>query len=140
MPISPNTYATVAQVEIMVGDIVPNRTFSVTTTPTLSQVETLLDLTASELNRELRAAGYTAPLSTGTDPIEHNWLTYINMSGASAQVLQSFPMVAITLDSEDAGNNRAQNLQRVFDRGLTTIQEQRLDAERVRGRLGGVYL
>lgn len=138
MAISANTYATVAMVQIMVGDIVPNRTFSITTIPTLSQVETILDQTAGEMNRALQAMSYTAPIST-SETISFEWAQSINTAGASARILMTFPIEAIALDNPEVGNNRAQNLQRIFDRGILVIEEEKLAAPKTVSKIGRVF-
>lgn len=120
------------------GDVVVSRSFTTTTVPTLDQVCLILDQTATELNRELDAAGYSAPVSTG-DIIATEWLRNINEMGAAALVLGTLPITAITPESEDAGANRGQLYQGFYNRALTTIQEQRLRASRRRQRLGAVF-
>jgi len=139
MATSSDSYGTTTGVERLIGDIFVSRTISSTTVPTLAQVELSIDDIASEMNRELLATGFIAPVSTTVNPIEARWLESINNYGAAAIILGSIPMTAIAPGSEDAGTNRMEMYQVFFNRALTSIRDNRFTAARVRGRLGAVF-
>jgi len=139
MATSSNTYGTSTGIERLVGDIVLSRTFTTTTVPTSAQVDLFLDQTAADLNVTLAGAGYTAPVSTSSDPITHRWLESVNEMGAAALILGSIPMTAIAPGVEDAGSNRMEMFQAQFNRALTRIEEQKISAARGRSRLGAVF-
>lgn len=138
MAVNARSYTTVSLVQIMIGDVVEARTFTATTVPSLEQVEQVIDFTAADLNRELAAAQYTVPVSTG-DVDTRLWLQGINGYGAAAQIIRTVPSVAITLDQEDAANNRAQSYQRLFDRALQQIRDEKLAASKSVTVLGQVF-
>lgn len=138
MPTSTNTYGESTGVERLIGDIVVSRTFSTTTIPTLGQVELELDAVASSLNVELMAAGYSAPVSTGS-PITRRWLQAINEKGAAASLLGTLPSVAFSPESDDAGTNRMAMYESEFKAALERIRDQRIVASRGTSRLGRVF-
>lgn len=139
MATSSNSYGTSTGIERLIGDIVVSRSFTTTTVPTLEQVELVVDDMAAELNRELSAAGYSVPVSTGANPNEALWLKGINEKGAAAVLLGTIPLTAIVPGGEDAGSNRMEMYQHMFNAALTTIKENRIRAGRIRGRLGAVH-
>ncbi len=139
MATSTNSYASVDHVESLIGDMVAERQFSVSSIPTRTQVEQIIDTVAAEINVALAAASYSAPLSTSSDPITYKWLESVNAWGVAAQVISTVPAIAITLDQEDAANNRAQSYQRLYDRALKRIDDQKISASRATSRLGRVY-
>jgi hypothetical protein len=136
---SSNSYASVAQIETHIGDLVLSRTFSSTTVPTSTSVEAMIDFIAADMNRALGAAGYTAPISSGTNSIEKSWAEFINAMGTSALIIRTVPSMAIALDVEDAADNRAQSYQRLYDRGIKQIEENKIAAARSRGRMTRVF-
>ena len=139
MATSSDSYGTSTGVERLIGDIFVSRSITTTTVPTLSQVELAIDDIASELNRELAAAGFQVPVSTTANPMEARWLESINNKGAAADILSYIPMTAISPGSEDAGSNRMELYQFQMNKALTAIIENRFTAARTRGRLGAVY-
>ena len=140
MATSTNTYGTSTGIENLIGDMVLSRAFTTTTFPTLLQVERQLDLTAANLNRELQAAGFAVPVSTGaSDDIARQWLVGVNEMGACAKLLAMLPMTAIAPDIEDGGANRMEFFQAEYNRALKDIRDNRLVATRARGRLSAVF-
>ena len=91
MAVDTNTYAEHEDVERLIGDIVLNRTFDATTTPTLDQVEAELDNAAADLNRELDQVGYTVPVSETDNPTAYKFLKAANAYGAAAVLLSTVP-------------------------------------------------
>ena len=140
MTVSTNSYGFSTGVEGLIGDLVVSRAFTTTTIPTLLQVERQIDLVAANLNRELQAAGFAVPVSTGaSDDIARQWLVGINEMGASARLLAMLPMTAIAPDIEDGGANRMAFFQSEYIKALRDIRDNRLVATRARGRLSAVF-
>ena len=103
MAVGTYTYGTVAGVEQRVGWVVDDRTFATGTTPTLTEVEGILDQVASEIHRALAESGY--PVSTKTTvttdaPRAATWLTSLNEDGAASRVMMMSPYEAMP-DSEN---------------------------------------
>jgi hypothetical protein len=138
MPLSTNTYGTSTGLERLIGDVVVSRAITATSIPSLTYVEGMLDQTAAELNRELKASGYSVPVSTG-DVINRPWLAGVNEYGAAALVLGSMPMAAFASGAAGAGRNRLEMFQGFFNAALLSIRENRVAADRSRGRLGAVF-
>lgn len=139
MAVSNNTYGSVLAIERMVGDIVLDRDFTTTSVPTTAQVEQILDDVAADMNRSLLASNYAAPISTG-DSINRSWAVSINNYGAAALVLATIPQHAMTPGQEALGAARIQMYQALYDRGITSIEDNKLDAGRNRrSRLGAIY-
>ena len=131
MAVDANTYGTVARVEARVGDLVSGRTFSVSTTPTLAQVEEVLDDMASRLNMELRANGYTVPVAnSGADVEAFAYLRGANSAGAAATVLNMLPGIALDPDGADENSNRRSGLWAEFKAALKYINSGALPATR----------
>ncbi len=138
MTVAANSYGTATGIERLVGDVFVSRTISSTTIPSLTYVEGMIDQTAADLNRELAAAGYATPISTGQADA-YAWARSINEQGAAALVLGSMPMTSISPGREDAGNNRLALFSAAFNKALSDIKDHRLVATRSRGRLGAVF-
>lgn len=120
------TYGTVARVEALVGDVVASRTFAAGTTPKLSQVEQLLDDSASELHAALADGGW--PIQTLTNltinaPRAVGWLAQLNAFGACALVLQSLPYEAQASALPDAPPSRGNWFRKRFEDGLDRIRK-----------------
>ena len=139
MATSSDSYGTSTGVERLIGDIFVSRAVTTTTVPTLAQVELAIDDAASELNRELAAAGFQVPVSTTVNPMEARWLEGINNKGAAADILSYIPMTAIVPGGEDAGSNRMELYQFQMNKALTAIIDHRFTAARSRGRLGATF-
>lgn len=94
MTVGTYTYGTTDGLHRKVGWVIPSRAaFGVSTTPTLTQAEAILDEVAAEIHAALAEAGY--PVSTKTvvaaaAPRAAAWLTGLNEAGASAVVLAGF--------------------------------------------------
>jgi len=138
MVISSNSYGNTTGLERLIGDMFVSRTITSTTVPTTLQVDLTIDDIGAEINVALAANGYTAPLSTADNPIEHRYLESINNYGAAAMLLGSIPMTAIAPGLEDAGTNRMEMYQAFFNRGITKINDKKLKASKSRGRLAAV--
>ncbi len=125
MAVGDSTYGTVARVQALVGDVVASRTFGTTTVPTLVQVESFLDDTASEMHAAMAEGGYIALTATAlgtTAPRAANYLALLNSYGAAALVLQSKPYEAQTAEIPDAPPTRAGWFRKRFQDGLTQIK------------------
>lgn len=135
MAVGANTYGTVIKVQARVGDISDeSRVFSVTTTPTLAQVEGFLDEIAAEMNVRLNNAGYTVPVAVGDDPIPHAYLVYVNVMGASVLILDSLPSEASsTIEAEGVPQGRKQHFQQAYLAALKLIDSEKLGATRAAG-------
>ena len=139
MVTSSDSYGNSTGIERLIGDLWVSRTLSSTTIPTSDQVDLAIDDIGSELNIHLSGAGYTVPVSTGSDPITHRWLESMNNQGAAANVLGMIPMTAIAPISEDAGSNRMQMYIGFYNRGLTMIDEQKIRSARINERVAIVF-
>jgi len=140
MATSTNTYGTSTGIERMVGDLFQDRTLSTSSVPTALQVDRILDEIASDMNRALRAAGYSAPISTGaSDLIERDWAKTVNEYGAASRVLLTMPLTSFAPGAEDAGSNRAQTYQFLFQQGMDAIKNLELRAPKSQGRLANVF-
>lgn len=129
MAVGANSYGTVAKVEAMVGDLVASRTFAVSTTPTLAQVESFIDERASELNVALAYSGYTVPVDSDNDPTTHEWLAYINSVGASLSVLSALPAMSWAEPGEEIpSQGRRQYYENIWRSAIKRIESQRLSA------------
>jgi hypothetical protein len=66
MPLSSNSYGTVAGTAAYCGHMLTGGTFTASTKPTLTQVEGFLDQMSARLNGWLAQAGYNYPISNST--------------------------------------------------------------------------
>ena len=137
MTVEANTYAEHEDVERLIGDIVEDRTFETTTTPSLAQVETELDNAAADLNRELDQIGYTVPVSEADYATAYAYLKAANAYGAAAVLLSTIPAETFdpTEDVEATTPTRAQAYANKFKSALKAIRENRLRAGRRTRRL-----
>lgn len=137
MSVGSNTYGSVAGVEKLVGDLVSSRTFSGSTVPTTTQVESVLDDIAMDLNRELEASGYTVPCDSTSYPTAYGFLTAANNFGAAAVILGMLPTGAYNPeeDIETGGTTRQETYSRRFNHALSVIAKNRLKAGRDRLRM-----
>ncbi len=131
MTVGANSYGTVAKVQARVGDLVSGRVFSTGTQPKLAEVELLIDDVASRINMELRAQGYTVPVTnTGSNVEAYAYLSYANSAGAAALVLKVLPGVVLDPDSEDENMNRRVSLWAELKAALQYIKHGDLPATR----------
>ena len=130
MAVGANTYGSVEGVERLVGDAVEGRSFSGSTVPTTTQVEAELDAVASDLNRELEAAGYTVPVDSSDYPTAYEFLTAANNYGAAARVLGIMPTGSYNPGIEEMGPNRAQMYEHHLKHALKMITKGKLKAGR----------
>jgi hypothetical protein len=79
-------YCTISDVQIFAAKF----PLSTSTTPTSTQVETLIDLVAAQIDSVLLSKGYTVPVTTPTEFV--NSLRLLNAQGAEAMALMAqFP-------------------------------------------------
>ena len=144
MAVGANTYGAVTGVQARVGDLVPSRAFSGSTTPTTTQVELFLDDVASEMNALMEGAGYTIPLVAGTNPSAYAWAASANEAGASVMVLDTHPDVSYDPDNPSPQASRKSSYAAIYKRFLTAISEGTFKADRDTTKLGrftvGSYL
>lgn len=140
MAVDANTYGSVAGVEKLVGDIVASRTFSASTVPTTTQVETILDDIAAEINSLLDTIGYTAKISSSGFPLAYNYVVAGNNYGAASVVLKTIPgQGSLGPEGEELGNVRANMYQSQLNRCLERIRKRELRAGMRAGRLANVF-
>lgn len=141
MTVGANTYAEREDVERLIGDIVPSRTFTESTTPSLAQAEAELDNVAAEINAELDAAGYTVPISETGYPVAYKAAGAANAYGAAARLLSTSPAEAFDADEQivETGENRPQQYEKLLNRFLKRIREYRLRAGYRKGRLSRAF-
>jgi len=141
MTVGANTYAEHEDVERLIGDIVEEREFTLTTAPTLAQVEAELDNAALDLNRELDQVGYTVPVNETDYPTAFGYLKAANAYGAAAVLLSTVPANSYNPDEEveGTGETRATTYGNKFKSALKAIRENRLRAGRRVGRLANVF-
>jgi hypothetical protein len=141
MTVGANTYGEIAGLQRLIGDIVANRTFAVGTTPSLVQAETELDNVAAEINAELDVQGYTVPISATDYPTARAAAKAANEYGAAARLLSTIPSEAYDPAEEvvDTGESRPQQYEKLLNRFLARIKNNRLRAGRRVGRLSRVF-
>jgi len=131
MAVDADSYATVALVQGLIGDLVPSRTFTTGTSPTLAEVEGFIDNVADELNAILGANSYTNPVVQATDSKAYGLLILANTVGACALILTSMPTGSFTdLEIETLSSTRYQSFVGRYKKVLKMIQERKLDATR----------
>ena len=130
MAVGTNTYGDHEDVERLIGDIVASRTFTDSTTPTITQVEAELDNVAAEINAALDVMGYTVPVSSTDYPTAYAFLTAANNYGAAARILGTIPTEAYNPDEQmvDIGMSRAEMYERHLKNALAWIWSRRLRA------------
>lgn len=141
MSVGANTYGTVADIQRLIGDIVPDRTFSGSTTPTTTQVEAELDNVAAEINAALDVAGYTVPISSGDYPTAYAAAKAANNYGAAARLLSTMPQETYDPDEQvvDTGESRPQQYEKLLNRFIKRIGEYKIRAGYRKGRLSRMY-
>ena len=141
MTILINTYGTVAGIERLIGDIVPSRTFGVSTVPSTTQAEAELDNVAAEINAELDVQGYTVPVDVTNYPTAYAAAKAANEYGAAARLLSTIPSEAYNPDEEvvDTGESRPQQYEKLLNRFIKRIRGRFLRAGMRQGRLSRVY-
>ncbi len=141
MAVGANTYGEVAGLQRLIGDIVASRTFAVGTVPSLVQAEAELDNVAAEINAELDVQGYTVPIDAVNYPTARAAAKAANEYGAAARLLSTIP--SETYDPaeqvEETGESRPQQYEKLLNRFLNRIKNNRLRAGRRVGRLSRVF-
>ena len=140
MVVEANTYAEHEDVERLIGDIVEDRTFTVTTVPSLAQVESELDNVAADLNRELDQVGYTVPVDETTYATAYAYLKAANAYGAAAVLLGVLPAETYNPleEVEQPSDTRINMYSNKLKSALKAIRENRLRAGRRVGRLANL--
>lgn len=141
MAVDTNTYAEHEDIERLIGDIVENRTFTITTVPSLAQVESELDNAAADLNRELDQVGYTVPVSETDYPTAYAYLKAANAYGAAATLLAVLPAETFNPleDVEQPSDTRINMYANKLKSALKAIRENRLRAGRRKRRLENIF-
>ena len=122
-------YATAANVEALVGDLVTARSFGASTIPTSTQLTSFLSITAATINVALQAAGYTTPVVAADDPFVHEWLVNLNACGAAVYVLSTMPTTSYSEPGEESpSQGRRQFFENVWRTGLKRIEQRKLSA------------
>ena len=121
-------YATLSDVQALVGDVVKARAFSSSTRPTENEVDAWIEQIQSEIQLRLYSYGFISRTEeVQTTDLSYGWIKRLASVGASARVLQSLPAQAIlSPDHEDTAQNRAVNFDREYHRGLTKIQNREI--------------
>lgn len=84
------SYTTVSKVQSLQAAINKNAAFSVSTAPTIVQVQQFIDGISAEIDMHLGSAGYSIPATTPASFV--TWLDQANQYGAIAMVLKAeFP-------------------------------------------------
>ena len=130
-----STYGSVAAVELLVGDIVANRTFTDTTVPSFDTIQDLVFGVAAEMNVELRQNGYYAPVRAADDPIAYEYLAHCNNSGAAARALSTLPMESYVIPTEERSGGDRRELWHCIQR----IRRQELPAGRQESMFKRMY-
>ncbi len=126
MAVDSYTYGTLAGLQVKAGWVVPDRTFSDSTTPSTTEVEGILDKIGSEIHMKLAEAGY--PVDTKADvttnaPRAVTWLEQLNEVGAACDIIQTY---AIAGDPE-SGNRPSVHWCKRYQDGLKMIRGGALD-------------
>lgn len=119
-------YTTIADIQALVGDVVLNRTFTVSTNPTVTEVDGWIEQVHSEMQLELYTAGFIPDGNeVAPDHRSYGWLKRLATVGVAARILQSRPMQALmNPDLEDTAANRAVNYDREYHRGISKIRQR----------------
>lgn len=135
-----NTYGHVSGVEALVGDLVSSRTFTDSTVPSYTQVQTMLDAVASEMNVELEQNGYAAPPIAADDPNAYRLCVHANNAGAAARVLSMLPMESYVFPDETrTGGDRREMLDRELWHFIQRVRRQEFPATRSDRLLKNLY-
>ena len=127
MAVGASTYGTAARVQALVGDIVEARTFGTATTPTLVEVEGMLDDVAREIHATIAEAGYpietASTLSTSYAAV-HEFLRHLNSVGAAVLALDSMSGEAVAPEGGEIIQTRSQRLAARYKRLLALCRGQ----------------
>lgn len=130
MAVDSYTYGVVAGLQRRVGWMVPDKRFSANTSPTLGEVEQILDQVASRIHMQLQQHGY--PVNTYAEVLALSapaarWLRWLNEVGAAGELTQMFPMEAMPdYDTSRFGHGRP-SYSSDFKRGLQQIGTNALE-------------
>jgi hypothetical protein len=120
MALSAYAYGTVARVLAYTGHVIDNgnEEFSISSTPTLAQVETFLEQRSALLNGCLANVGYLTPVSVIAYPQAWEVLAYYAVMGAAGDV--ELTMRSAGYDAEDQ-NKRENKFLKEFDKACAYI-------------------
>ena len=105
-------YCTITDIQT----INPQRTYSATSKPTATQVNSIMDLIAADIDVILGAKGYTTPVTTPDAFL--NWLKLLNAYGAAAEVEASmFPETV-----EKGSTPHSMDLLKKYEKRLTMLK------------------
>ena len=133
MAVNVRSYGTVTEVEALVGDLIEDRTFTSTTTPSLLQVERFIDLTAARINALLTSYNYSVPVSESDSPDAYLQLVLANSAAAADLALSVLPVEAIVMPGapQDGIGNRKNFLWMLYKDVLEDIRHRRFSAPRI---------
>jgi hypothetical protein len=116
-------YCTITDVQ----SLNPKRTYGATTTPTTTQVNSLIDLIAADIDVILAAKGYTTPVTTPT--AFANWLKLLNAYGAAAEA-----EAAMFPETVDKGSTpHANDLLKKYNERLEMLRKGEVTPESIKG-------
>ena len=130
MTVDTYTYCQSSDIQVLVGDIVPNRVFSGNSSPSIFDVDKTCDIVAALIHAKLASEGYPVLANTdmlSTYPLVQPLLKALNVYGACAQILQAVPGMAVDPSDASAPNSRANQNKKRFDDGIKSIEGQVLD-------------
>ena len=130
MTVDTYTYCQPSDIQGIVGDIVPNRAFSGSTSPSITDVEKTCDMIAAIIHAKLADQGYAILTNTAmvaTYPLVQGVLKTLNIYGTCSLILQSVPGMAIDPSDSDAPNARANQMKKLFNDGIKSIEGQVID-------------
>ena len=124
------TYCAPSDIQVLVGDIVANRTFGGDTSPSITDIEKTCDTIAALIHAKLADQGYsilTNAVMLSTYPLVQGFLKTLNIVGTCSLILQAVPGMAIDPSDADAPNARANQFKKQFNDGLKSIDGQVID-------------
>ena len=130
MTVDSYTYCQPTDIQGLVGDIVPNRAFSGSTSPSLTDVEGTCNTIAAIIHAKLADEGYAILTNTvmlSTYPLVQGFLKSLNIFGACSLLMQAVPGMAIDPSDSEAPNSRANQFKKQFNDGLKSIDGQVID-------------
>lgn len=123
-------YATHADVEKRIPDIVKGGNFSTTTTPKAADVDEWVDQIEGEINSILNSHGYVNPVATADDPQAFDWVKGAVISRACVEVLGTKPGVAFDPLSPVAQTDRKALFWNTWQRIIDMIEAETFKATR----------
>jgi hypothetical protein len=103
------------------------RTYSATTTPTTTQVNSLIDFIAADIDGILAAKRYTTPVTEPTAFV--NWLKWLNALGAAAEAEAAMYPEAV----EKGSTPHEANLRQKYEDRLEMLVDGKITPQSIRG-------